>query len=139
MHMKKKFLLALASLAVVVFAVSADAATVVVLGSNGVYAYVNEAGSPISRVTKLATDLCSKKGGMDIHVVATNYSQPHQRSSSSIAVSGQGKSAILGFALSQTSPSAANAAALQACRAKGGTNPRILVTFGYNQKGSGTL
>jgi len=78
--MKKKFLLAIASLVVVLFAASGDAATVVVLGSNGVYAYVNEAGSTIARVKGLATDLCTKKGGVDIKAVASNYSQPHQPS-----------------------------------------------------------
>jgi hypothetical protein len=139
MSMKKKFLLAVTSLAVVAFAVSADAAVAVVLGSNGVYAFVNEAGSPTSKVIKMATDLCSKKGGVDVRVVASNYSQQHQASNSTIAVSGQGKSAVLGIALSRTTISDANAAALQDCRAKGGANPRILITFGYNRKGSGTL
>jgi len=137
--MKKKFLLAFASLAFVIFAVSADAAVAVVLGSNGVYAFVNEAGSPVPKVVKMATDLCAKKGGLDIRVVASNYSQEHQPSNSTLAVSGQGKSAVLGVALSKTTVSAANEAALQDCRAKGGTNPRILISFGYNRKGSGTL
>jgi hypothetical protein len=100
---------------------------------------VNEAGSQTSKVIKMATDLCSKKGGVDIRVVASNYSQPHQPSNSTIAVSGQGKSAILGIALSKTTVSEANTAALQDCRAKGGANPRILISFGYNRKGAGTL
>jgi hypothetical protein len=137
--MKKKFFLAVISLAVILFAVSADASVAVVLGSNGVYAFVNEAGSSTSKVIKLATDLCSKKGGADIRVIASNYSQQHQASNSTIAVSGQGKSAVLGVALSRTTISDANTAALADCRAKGGTNPHILISFGYNRKGSGTL
>jgi len=137
--MKQKILLAIAVLGVVLFAASAEAAVVVVLSGNGVYAYVNEAGSAVKRVTKLATDLCAKKGGVDVKVVASNYSQTGQPSNSAIAVSGQGKSAILGLALSKTTVTAANTAALEDCRAKGGTNPRLLRTFGYNQKGAGTL
>jgi hypothetical protein len=139
MSMIKSFVTAVISLAIVVFAGSANAAVAVALGSNGVYAYVNEAGSAPSKVKQMATDLCTKKGGVDVRVVASSYSQQHQPSNSTIAVSGQGKSAILGIALSKTTISEANTAALQDCKAKGGTNPRILISFGYNRKGSGTL
>jgi hypothetical protein len=137
--MKRNFLRAVTSLAVLFFAVTANAATAVVLSSNGVYGYANLAGFTTAQAIKTATDLCSKKGGVEIRVVATNYSQPHQASNSTIAVSGQGKSAILGIALSRTTVSDANVAALQDCRAKGGTNPHILITFGWNRKGAGTL
>ena len=47
----------------------------------------------------------------------------------SIAASGHGQSAIVGFSFRLSSGPEANAAALAMCRAKGGANPRIVVAW----------
>jgi hypothetical protein len=139
--MKEKFLLTLASLAVVVFAVPADASFAVVLGSNGVYAYADKAYTHVEKIKQMAIDLCQKHGGVNIRVVGAGSQNGWNRyCRCAIAGSGHGEGGILGVGLCASSETEADSEALQDCRAKGGANPKIVAGWRSRPvQGSGRL
>ena len=108
----------------------ASAGSAIVLASNGVYA---SAWGPLlsaGEATAKATRLCQKKGGIDIKVLVSAGSGSVVGARwwfCSIAASGHGPSAIVGYSFRCALPSDADAAALGMCREKGGANPRIVV------------
>jgi hypothetical protein len=127
------FLLRAAMLvAVCFFAGQATAGSAIVVASNGVYA---SAWGPVlsaEGAAGKATELCQKKGGIDIKVLASAGSVSASsggRLFGAIAASGHGQSAIVGFSFRSHSGPGSEAEALAMCRAKGGTNPRIVVAW----------
>jgi hypothetical protein len=106
-----------------------NAGSASVVSSNGYFcaawgAFLN-AKTAIAR----ATEVCQKKGGTDIKVLASRSSDPaFGMLFGSIAASGHGPGAIIGVGYGSL-PANADGAAFVDCRQKGGTNPHIVVAW----------
>lgn len=121
-------LTALASLTIA----NAHAGSAIVVASNGVYAAAWGPLLSAEGAAAKATELCQKKGGIDIKALASAANGSVvglSRGFGSIAASGHGQSAIVGFSFRLSSGPEANSAALAMCRAKGAANPRIVVAW----------
>jgi hypothetical protein len=127
--------MALASLTIA----NANAGSAIVVSSNGYYAaawgqFLN-ARSAIAK----ATELCQKKGGIDIKVLASRNDDPvFGMCFGSLAVSGHGPSAIVGAGYGSVPP-AADGAAFLACRQRGGSSPHTVVAWKERDSVNGML
>jgi hypothetical protein len=112
---------------------NAQASSAVVVSSNGYYAAAWGQSLSKEQAIGKATAICQKKGDADVKVlVSADGDGPvvgSRRLFTSIAVSGSGPNAIVGVGLWLALPAGADASALANCREKGGTNPRLVVSW----------
>jgi hypothetical protein len=126
--MFKKLALILTTVASLAIA-NANAGSAIVVSSNGYYGAAWGAFLNAQSAIANATEVCQKRGGTDIKVLASRNSDPSfGMLFGSIAASGHGPGAIIGVGY-ESLPAKADGAAFVDCRQKGGANPHIVVAW----------
>jgi hypothetical protein len=100
-------------------------AVAVAVSSNGYWECYHSLTISKQEAEQGALDHCRKKGGIDAVVLASADLSRH----CAVAISGRGRSIVVGCCLGQRTSGIAEAGAIQDCKRRGGTDPRIVLSF----------
>jgi hypothetical protein len=90
-----------------------------------VFGYSHFPAQPQNVVEKRALENCTLAGGTDPKIVASTSKSGY----SAVVASKNGKERILGWAVAMSSKDAAEKKAIEECRKRGGTDPRVRASW----------